>query len=65
MSLSWHKIKRSRRVIIHLPSLGYAQRVRDTIGDFETIQNAQMARLCDVRGQSFFCTMSSLKIRSQ
>ncbi|XP_067936588.1 IQ domain-containing protein H-like [Watersipora subatra] len=49
MARSWHKIKRSRRVIIHMPSLGYAQRVRDTINDLGTIQNAQMARLCDVK----------------
>lgn len=45
----WPRIRRSKRVLIHLPSLSYSERQRRTIGNIDVRQNAQMPRLCDVR----------------
>ena len=50
-STSWDRIKNSRRVIIHIPSLGFTQGIRDTLRNFPIRQNTQMARLCDIRGK--------------
>lgn len=49
LAMSWDRIKKSKRVIIHLPSLGLNQEIRDSIHDFGIRQNTQMARLCDIR----------------
>ncbi|PIK57331.1 putative IQ domain-containing protein H isoform X2 [Apostichopus japonicus] len=45
---SWKRVKSSRRVLVHVPSLGYSQKIRSTINDFNIIQNQQMGRLCDL-----------------
>ncbi|KAG8470418.1 hypothetical protein KFE25_008839 [Diacronema lutheri] len=45
----WPRIRRSRRVIVHVPSLSYSERQRRTLANMDVRQNAQMARLCDVR----------------
>lgn len=48
-SASWDRIKKSKRVVIHIPSLGLNQKIRDSIHDFGMRQNTQMARLCDIQ----------------
>ncbi|KAK3096782.1 hypothetical protein FSP39_003245 [Pinctada imbricata] len=48
-AMSWDRIKNSRRVVIHIPSLGLNQDIRDSIHEFGIRQNTQMARLCDIR----------------
>ncbi|PFX15030.1 IQ domain-containing protein H [Stylophora pistillata] len=45
---AWPRIKDSRRVVIHIPSLGYAQHIRDELSEIKILQNLQMARLCDI-----------------
>ncbi|XP_070208772.1 IQ domain-containing protein H-like isoform X2 [Littorina saxatilis] len=48
-SSSWDRIKNSKRLVIHIPSLGLTQKIRDSINDFGMRQNTQMARLCDIQ----------------
>ena len=45
----WPKMKTSRRLIIHLPSLGYPINVRESMGDIAQLQNRQLGRICDVK----------------
>lgn len=45
---NWPHIKNSRRVIIHLPSLGYPQHIREGLSEINILQNLQMTRLCDI-----------------
>ncbi|ESO87612.1 hypothetical protein LOTGIDRAFT_194358 [Lottia gigantea] len=48
LAKSWDRISYNRRVVIHIPSLGLSQNIRDSIHNFGIRQNTQMGRLCDL-----------------
>jgi len=50
LALEWHRLVTSRRVVIHVPSLGYSSQLRSGYMGFERRQNAQIGRLCEIRG---------------
>eukprot|EP00116_Pleurobrachia_bachei_P001193 sb/3461455/ len=45
---NWESMKTKKKVIIHLPSRGYSQAIRDSLVDYHNLQNSQMGRICDV-----------------
>lgn len=44
----WTTISTSRRVIVHIPSLGLSQRVRRKLNNLPIRENYQIGRLCDL-----------------
>lgn len=44
----WTTITTSRRVIVHIPSLGLSQRVRRKLNNLPIRENYQIGRLCDL-----------------
>ncbi|XP_063690024.1 IQ domain-containing protein H-like [Bolinopsis microptera] len=48
LKTNWPKIQQKKRVIIHIPSRGYNQSIRDSLVDYHNLQNSQMGRICDV-----------------
>ena len=49
MREKWSTIKTSRRVVVHIPSLGYSKELRSNLNDISSRQNFQMGRICDIR----------------
>ncbi|XP_044049941.1 IQ motif-containing protein H isoform X3 [Siniperca chuatsi] len=52
LAVNWKHIQSSKRTIIHIPSLGYAQSQRQNLRRFDILQNIQISRLCDIRDEN-------------
>eukprot|EP01135_Chromosphaera_perkinsii_P006589 Nk52_evm14s553 gene=Nk52_evmTU14s553 len=46
---NWTTLKQEKHVIIHLPSLSYEYNIRNHTQRFQTLENSQMSRICDIR----------------
>ena len=46
---NWDRIKSNKHVVIHIPSLGLSQHIRESMSDLGVWQNVQMSRLCDIK----------------
>jgi hypothetical protein len=48
---SWSKLANVKRIIVHIPSLGYSEQIRANMKDLAFRENFQMAaRLADIIG---------------
>ena len=45
---NWTYIASNRRVIVHLPSLGFIQSIRENLTDLPLRENHQIGRVCDL-----------------
>ncbi|KAM3869947.1 IQ motif-containing protein H [Diretmus argenteus] len=52
LAANWKLIQSSKRTIIHIPSLGFSQRQRVSLKEFDILQNIQISRLCDIRDEN-------------
>lgn len=50
----WPRIKNSKRVIVHIPSLGFPEPIRAKMRDLQVRENYQMPRICDISGKFYF-----------
>jgi len=47
-SEQWNKMKSSKRLIIHIPSIGYSTNVRDSVQNVAILENQQIGRICEI-----------------
>ncbi|XP_065812715.1 IQ motif-containing protein H [Labrus bergylta] len=52
LAANWKHIQSSKRTIIHIPSLGFSESLRQNLRGFDILQNIQLSRLCDIRDEN-------------